>query len=264
MANTRYCTNNRAIGSTIKNGTGGGAPALDQTSPYTMAQALTSDLYTPWQTATTPAASPSYFDIDLGGNVSIEAAALLGYRPAVAGVSSVLSVEILSSTSANGYPPTAASVWTSRATFSTVSPAFRHIGTTWVSNSARYWRFAFTHLGTLWSVGKLFLGALTDLGAIHSPGGIYSPFENRLETPQPGGAIVVNEVGDPGADITLPWRTVDSTMRSRMTTLAASAPFVLVDADGNFFEVFVANGRAMTTRQYTSVFDAEVTLKVMP
>jgi len=266
MSNTRICTTNRAIGATILNGTGGSAPPLDEVSPYTMAQALTADRYTPWM-ATNPfgSGSPFSFDLDLGANRTIDAAAFLGYRPATTAGNSVLTVTVYSATSAVGYPPVSGGSWTSRGTISVSGAAWRDIGSAITSSNSRYFRFEMLNGGVGWSLGKLFLGQLTDLGAIHSPGGLFSPFRNRLETPQPGGAIVLQDLGDPSADFTLPFRTIQTSLRDTLANLQGQAStFLLVDAEDRFFEVFIVNGRVAVTRQYTSIFDVDMQLKAMP
>jgi hypothetical protein len=265
MSNTRLAFTNFVDSATILNGTGGGAPALDQTSPYTMAKVIVTDRYDPWVTANPPSGSPLPLDLDLATNRSVTTAAVLGYRPGVAGTSPVSSVEVLSSTAANGYPPVAGSSWTTRGVISLSGGVWRDAGTTFNSSSGRYWRFDFTNVGAQWSVGRVWLGINSDLGAMHSPGGIYSPFRNRLETPQPGGAVVLSDLGDPGLDITLPWNTINSTLKNTLLSMSQrSGSFLFLDGDDNFFEVFAVNGRVSTSRQYTSVFNADVQLKAMP
>jgi hypothetical protein len=223
---------------------------------------LTSDRYHVWQTSDTP---DGIYDLDFGDNFAVSVAAVLGYRPKTIGVASVLTVDVYSSTDANGYPPVASSSWTSRGSITGFATAtFRDFGTTFNSTSARYWRFEFNGSNP-WSVGRLWLGAQTDLGGIHSPGGTYQPYRNRLETPQPGGAIVLNNLGDPGADFMHPWAGITSSLRSTLLSLQAKrSTFLMIDADSRFFEVFLVGGRVNDSRRDPSLFDDDVSFKAMP
>lgn len=250
MANTKIDTTNHVAAATLKNGTGGGAPALDETLPYGMANLLTSDRYTIWKTASTPSASPVLLDLDLGSDKATKAVAVLGYRRV--GASAVTTVTVKSAASASGYVPGA---WTTQGTFS-LSANPRDNGCEFSSVSHRYWRLEFAHGGSAWSAGRIWIGSPTDLGAIHSPGGLYAPHRNRLETPLPSGATVLQDLGDPGADFTLPWNSIESSLRTTLQALAdATGSFLLVDPDGNFFEVFMRNGRVPVVRQFSSLFD---------
>jgi hypothetical protein len=262
MANTKLGLTNLIASATLKNGSGG-APALDQTSPYIMANLKTSDRHTLWQTGNPPGGSPVAVDFDLGSNKAVTAVGVLGFRGA--NFASVTSVAISSAASAAGYPPAG---WTLQATInvSALAPEDqRDFGAVIGSVSHRYWRFEFIHSGTPWTAGKFWVGNPTDLGAIHSPGGIYAPFRNRLETPQPGGAIVLNDVGDPGADFTLPWEAIPQSLRDTLLALKyQSGSFLLIDPDGLFFEVYVRGGKVTTARRFTTTFDANLELARMP
>ena len=111
----------------------------------------------------------------------------------------------------------------------------------------------------------LWLGVPTDLGGAHGPSGRYDPFRNRLETPLPGGPVVLCDLGDPGADFTLPWPSIQSSVRTALLTLqGATGSVLMIDADGNFFETFVKGGRVSTTRPWASLFDANVELARLP
>lgn len=260
MANTKIGILNRADTATLKNGTGGGAPALDETSPYLMSNVTVADRYTIWKTANPPSGSPVTLDLDFGSNRVVTAIGLLGYRPV--GALGATSVAISSAASAAGYPPAG---WTAQATINGISGNPRDIGAVIASVNHRYWRFEFTNVGAF-SLGRVWLGDTTDLGAIHSPGGLYAPFRNRLETPLPGGAVVLTDLGDPGADFTLPWESIELALRNTLITNLHSlpGPVLLIDADANFFEVYARGGRVTTVRKYTSLFDANIELARLP
>jgi hypothetical protein len=259
--NTRIGLTNLIATATLKNGTGGGAPALDQSTGYPTSNLKTSDRYTLWKTGDPPSGSPVQVDFDLGSNKTVTSVGVLGYRGPFG--TAVTSVAIYSAASASGYPPGA---WTLQATIN-VNALFdtRDFGAIIASVSHRYWRFEFTHGGTAWSIGKLWVGNATDLGAIHSPGGLYAPFRNRLETPLPNGAVVLSDLGDPGADWTLPWQTITSSLRTTLLSLQQqTGSFLMIDPDDNFFEVYLVGGRAETLRQFTTTFDANLALRRLP
>ena len=250
MSNTRLVLTNRAIGATLKNGTGGGAPALDEVSPYTMAKALTADRWMPWQA--TPGASPIQFDIDLGSALAVTCAGVHGFRSSAFAMGAS-TVNVMYATAYPGGP------WTSAETFSMISGP-RDSGKTFASQSKRYWRFEIDHGGSSFTIGKFLLGVITDLGAIHSPGGEQTPFRNRLESAMPSGVIVANDLGDPGMDFTLPFGLVTAAKRTTLQGMhLATGSFSLFDADDGLYEVILRNGRVPTRRVYLFDVDAELT-----
>lgn len=258
MSNTFLGFTNLAEAGTLKNGTGGGSiPLLDEVSPYAMTNAMNSDRYSLWQTAL--ANAPVVIDIDLGANRTVTTAAVLGIR--VAAGAALTNLKVYSATAAVGYYPAA---WTLQGTLN-YSASSRDCGVVFASASARYWRFEFTISGGAFTLGHVWLGNPTDLGGIHSPGGTFSPSRTRLETPLPSGAIALRDLGDPGADFVLPWNTITSTVRDSLLLAADEAgSFLLVDADGDFYEVFAPGGRVDTARNSTSLFSANLVLKRMP
>jgi hypothetical protein len=259
MGNTLIGLTNRIEAGTLLNGTGG-APALEQASPYVMTNAGNSDRYSLWKTSAAPPAT-TQIDFDLGGNKTIAAVGLLGIR--LAAGTTFGNIKVYTASSAAGYP----GGLTLQATLavSVVAPAARDYGAVIASVSHRYVRFEFNTTTGPFSVGRCWAGAPTDLGAVHGPGGIYAPFRNRLETPMPSGAVVLADLGDPGADFTLPWPTVQSALRTTLLTLqGAAGSFLLVDTDGNFFEVFAKGGRVQTQRDFSTLFSANIELSRMP
>jgi hypothetical protein len=245
---------------TLKNGTGGGAPALAEISPYAMSNALTSDRYTLWKGP--GGLGTVEYDLAFSGNKTVTAVAILGLR--LAAGSSITGLNVYSAASASGYPPGA---WTLQSALSgpIVAPSVRDIGAVIASVSHRYWRFEFVNPSDFFTVGHLWVGNPTDLGYVHGPGGIYAPFRNRLETPMPSGAVVLADLGDPGADFTLPWPSVQTALRTKLLTMqAAAGSFLLVDADGNFFEVYAKGGRVQTQRDFSTLFSANIELSRMP
>ena len=258
--NTLIGITNLLATATLKNGTGGGAPALDETSPYTMAKTQTSDRSSVWKTADPPSASPLNVDFDLGSNKTVTAAAILGYRTSAGLAAS--SLKIYSAPSSAGYVPAA---WTLQGTISSISGNPRDAGVVFSSVSQRYWRFEFTHAGNAWSAGRLWLGNPTDLGLIHTPGGVDRPFANRLETPQPNGAIVINALGDPGRDFSLPFASQDSSLRDTLQNLhTQTGSIIYVDSEARFFECIVKGGAVPASRPWNTLYDLQLELTRLP
>lgn len=259
MSNTRFLTNNRAIGATTENGGGGGAPARDEVASHPMENAFTADRETPWLTNAAPAGTIN-FDVDLGSSIALTAAGIAGFRCA----SSVVQVTVQEGGNAYGPGP-----WTTVGTFSlTGSP--RDKGVTFGSTTARYWRFIFSFVVNQFSVGKLVLGVVTDLGGVHAPGGDLGPHGFRLEQPMLGGAVVLTELStDMGRDFTLPFPTSTSALRSTLETIAAlSGSFIMLDPNDAFYEVIVPEKRLGVRRVSTHgsdwLYDLDLRLKRLP
>ena len=258
MSNVFIGLTNRITAATLKNGTGGGAPALIEQSPYLMSNLIGTDRYTVWKSS--PLSNPTQYniDFDLGGNKTLDALALLGHRYLVG---SGISYDISYQTGA--YNPVG--VWTFVATLS-VGQTVRDVGFQFGPVTARSVRFTAvpSGAGTVVTLGKFFAGDLTDLGGIGTTPG-YEPYRNRSEISQPNGATVLFDVGDPGADFTLPWPSIPLATRATLLTIqGASGSFVMVDPDGAFFEVYAKGGRVSTARRFSTLFDANVELARMP
>jgi hypothetical protein len=264
MPNTRFLlTNHAVVNATLLNGTGGGAPALEQSTGFPMTNALTNDRYTLWKTSTAPA-SPTVFDLDLGQNRSIASASIHGLR-----VSSltILSVNIYRSTEANGYPPVDLSSWTSTGSFSTIS-APRDIGTSFTAVSARYWRFEFSvsYAGSaFFTLGKLGLGPLSDLGFVYSPGSQETIVRYRTEASTPAGQTVINDFGDTGRLWSLQFDSITGATLTTLQSLAAqSGSFIYVDDAGVYYDVILQGGRLARTRRFNDLYSTTVELQRLP
>ena len=258
MSNTRFVLNNFVDAGTIKNGSGGGAPALDETSPFLMTRTQNGDRYSLWKTSS---AGPSfYYDIDLGSAKSIDVAAWLGFSTIPANDILTVLVQYASS-----YYPGA---WTN---FATAGPIVgqRDIGLVVASPvSARYWRFKVT-VGTATgiTVGRMLLGSTVtyDLGGIHSPGGVENHFQNRLEQVMEDGSMNLNALGFSGADFAFPFNKVPTATRSKMRTIAAEeGSVVVVNADDEVYEVVITRGMASVGRHTSNLFDVGLEAKRLP
>jgi len=247
VANSRFLLTNLVETATLKNGTGGGAPARDETTPYIMENAKDSDRYHVWTSATTPA-SPLNVEFDMGSAVSIEAGALLGARSQDA--TQTLQLAVYSATAYPGGP------WTLRGI--TSASTKRDMATTFNAVSARYWRMQITpSVPSKFSIGRLWLGAIMDLALKHSPGAKSSPFRNRIEQAQATGPLVLNDLGDPGRDISLPFGQVGSATDTLLLTLHDQVgSFVFIDPDSNVFEVILRGGRVDRANNFSTYSDS--------
>lgn len=253
MSNSRLVFTNYATTATIRNGLAG-APARDETAPFVMDNAVTADRYTPWQTSATPA-NPVDLDIDLGGAKTVTCAAVHGFRQAGA---NPMTFTLWSS------PDHV--TWTQQggAAALTNLPA-RDAGLVIASVLARYWRFEFADFGGQFSVGRVMVGSITDLGFIGAPGLQFSRGRTRLETPIPSGAVVLRDLGDRTASSHLPWQFATSAKMSTLLGIRDQAgSFTFFDADDNVWEVYARGGQVTGQRQWTSLFDEDCELVVMP
>lgn len=242
MANTRFSLVNLVEFGTIKNGSGGGAPATNESGVFAMTRAQNADRRSLWKTSA--GTSPILFDVDLGAISTVEVGAVLGLTVLPSGDSGALTVQY-----ATSYYPGA---WTDFGTAANWSSGDRDVGVVAAAVAARYWRFSIAPSSALnLKAGRIWLGSLTpyDLGGIHSPGGTSSPRQNRLEQVMQDGSYNLNTLGFPGRDITLPFEMVPSATRDQLHDIAATAGSVLlVDAEDNVFECIVRGGAAPTTR----------------
>lgn len=244
MSNSRFSITNYAEAATIKNGSGGGAPARDETSPFLMERALNADRYSLYKTGSGGAAFA--IDIDLGSIKAVRVAAMLGLTLVPTTGAAILTIYYASS-----YYPGA---WSTFGATDIWQDGRRDSGVVAsAATSARYWRFNLVLGGgaTDFTLGRLWLGNTSshDLGGRHSPGGESSPFQNRLEQGQQDGSIVLTTLGYPGRDFTLPFNQVPETKRNMLTGVAAvQGSVVFVDAEDDIYEVVVRGGRASVSQ----------------
>lgn len=251
MGTSRFVlsSNNLLEAAALMNGTGGGAPARNETVPYVMERAKGRDRCTVWKA---PAAGES--DWDLGAALTVVGFSLHGIRSTGA-----TSVQLQSSPS---YPP---GVWTNRGAAVTLNAVGRDTGQIIAGTSARYWRFHATG-GTSFSIGRLVLFATyTDLGIMHSPGAESSPFLNRLEQANVDGTLMLNNLGDPGRDFVLPFLKMTTGNRTILEALAAQAGSVIyIDPDDVFYEVVLKGGRVKSQRAWSNLFDIQIEMTRLP
>lgn len=231
MSTSRFVLTNYACAAAtvLKNGTGGGAPALDETAPYTMARLLNASRLAFWMTSAAPA-SPMLVDFDLGASKSISAVGVHGFRPSATAAATTVNVY-----SGAAYPAA-----TLRATFSLIAGP-RDIGAAISTISARYWRFEIYNTAPF-SVAKFLLGPLTDLGYAHGPGGDATIYRFRNETPLIGGGVLVDDLGDPGKSFSIPVPTATQTRRAALEALVQqTGSFSYLDPDDELYEVLMSD-----------------------
>jgi len=245
---------NLLAGATLKNGTGGGAPARNEASPYVMENAQGTDRSSAWATSAAPDV-PQYIDFDLGSSKAITVFAILGFR-----ASTISAVTAMSAYTSGGavYPPVG---WTFRGGLNVARDTALIIG----SVSQRYVRFQFDLPLAAFSVGRLWVGSPTDIGVYHDTDGVYGVSRNRMETQLPGGAFVLTDLGDPGGRYSLRFSTADATLKNTLKGLRdQSGSFVVIDPEGQVREVFVPGGQVEPIRRWNSVWDVPLELTVMP
>ena len=254
--NSRLILTNKAATGTLANATAAGAPARDETSPYLMENAMRAGRKTLWQTSA-GVGSPMIFDIDLGSAQAIDCAAILGFRSLAAFTPAYVQY------STTYYP--AAVVWTTAAIIP-MTGTERDIGLVFTGGSVskRYWRFNIFGAGQF-SLSGLWLGALADLGGLHSPDAVTTPFRNRIEQQQQDGSFILNDLGDKGHDFTLPFNVADATLKATLQSLVdQSGSFVYIDPDDGFYEVIARQGRVNTRRSHATIFGLDVELARLP
>lgn len=250
---------NWAESGTVKNGSGGGAPARDESGLFTMERAFNSDRRSLWKSSS--GAGTITFDLDLGAARGVRGVAALGLTSLPSADSGTFDVYY-----ANTYFPGA---WSSFGSAAWAS-GDRDVGVSLPAGvSRRYWRVVFTGTGTLTNVslGRLYLGtyASYDLGGIHSPDGISSPFQNRIEQQMQDGSFNINTLGFPGRDFSFPFNQVTTTVRDQLMAIAAAAgTVVLVDAEDKFYECLVTGGRCGNARRTDTMFNVVLECRRLP
>jgi hypothetical protein len=117
----------------------------------------------------------------------------------------------------------------------------------------------------VFSLGKFFVGSMTDLGGIHSPGGTRTPMKNRLEIPLPSGVTVISILGDDGMMFTHPWRSASSTVRDAwVQAFLQRGSIAFLDWEDHIYEVFLKDGQYTETKGFSNTWDIDVTLVRLP
>ena len=265
MANIRFFRNsqNEALtenGATLKNGSGGGAPAEASDSAYPMSNALLADRYSPWRTNNTPAGTPVNLDVDLGGTLSIYAIGVHGFT-LISGSMGTLTL---------GYQTGTYNGAGSFTTFGTISAASlttsrdRAVVDTG-TQSARSLRWSFAHTSAIWSVGKVFavVAPTIDCDAL-MPGSLYTPVRYQTENVGPSGIPAITDHNRDGFLWSLDLGPVSSALRLAVWTIVNSAsPVSMIDDADKLEEVRIPGGQIPSPRAF-STYNPRLDLTRLP
>jgi hypothetical protein len=216
----------------LKNGTGGGAPGRDEVAPYVMENALQHDRRVLWQQLS---GGTMQYDIDLGAARQVRALGLHGHRPLDAGGG------LLSATMqyASSYPPGGG--WANAGIVSLVG-ARDAVTVIPATQTFRYWRVDCDTVGGAFTLGKIMLGQIVDLGQNPSTQDERVRLPNVLDRTA-GEDPIVTIVGDIRTQFTLRFRSITGTVLNTLRALAAlGQSFILIDRDDVGWEVIVVDG----------------------
>lgn len=213
----------------LKNGTGGGAPALEEHADFPMTNLLVGDRYSYWKSAGTAGFD---VDFDLGSTKAIKALGVTALDP----LQTVGAVEIFTA-GGSTYPPT----WTSQGTISPLSSVDSFIAANLIH---RFVRFEFTSLSAAIRAKLWAAQSVSDVGHGGSPGFTEERRKARIRAIAPGGQPVVTVLGPDRTVFSIPLNVVPSAVQSILSTLVAeSGSFILGTVDDRWFEVIVAEDR---------------------
>jgi hypothetical protein len=259
-----------ATAAVLKNGTGGGAPALDEVSPFLMTNAMKHARNLLWQNS---GGAAMQFDVDLTGaasNKTVRVAGIHGHRPIAGALTGITAYTVKSSTHANGYPPVSANPWTDcPGAVAVATGSGRDKGVVFNSDvTARYFRFDMT-IGSTFTLGKFVLGVFDyDLLAIMS-----APLERRLVRPNIedrsiGQDPVRTYVGDPRYLFTIPYRDVVRAHVDKLDAIARlTSSFIFADWTDTFYEAIVQGGETAASLKFVGavneIWDDELALETL-
>lgn len=259
MGSLRFGFTNHVQGATLKNGSGGGAPALDEVSPWVMTMAQNRDRGMPWQAS---AAGFIDVDFDLGSNKSVGLLAVLGHRSAPSGAIGATACDVLTQTGA--YTP--GGVWTSRGVI-TLGSGVRDGGYEIAPVTARSVRFSFT-AAQAFTIGRLFAGTVEqDFDCVSSPGYARKPITQRIENRMADGSPFFTIFGEERWEYSLPYEDIDETLFDKVLAVARqSRTFVMLDRDDTAFEAFVpqASFQHALKHDLPDVHDAQLLIETLP
>lgn len=268
MASLRFSLTNLIETATLKNGTGG-APARDEESPWLMDYAQNRDRGMVWQQSSGGGFVDVDFDLTGGAtNKSVGVLAMLGHRGIPGSAIGVVSCTPQYSTNANGYPPTAASSWTSFPSGGlSLGAGVRDDAAVVTPVSCRYVRFALT-VATTFTLGRFFAGTVeTDLAVVSSPGYTRKRIIQRLENRMADGTPFLTQFGDPRWEYSLPYRNSNATLFGKLLQVGSQArSFLMLDRDDAAFEAIVREGAFQHSLIFSpaDLHDASLELETLP
>lgn len=228
MSSLRFSQTNYIKAATLKNGTGGGAPALDEVSPWVTTNAQTADRTILWQNS---GGTSMQVDFDLGSDKSVGVVAILGHRGFPNGTAGITSAALQYAAAAAGYLPGAWSTFTGSPV--TLGATVRDAGLFLSSPvTARYLRFDLT-VSTTFTVGRFFAGAIeVDLGKLYSPGRTRRRVDPDMRNEGSAQFPTVTITGDPFYLYQFPYEDEDASLRTSLESVAAlgrAGTFVMHD-----------------------------------
>ncbi len=234
MASLRFGVTNLLATATLQNGTGGGAPALDEVSPWLTSNVKNADRGLVWQGTAT-----GNVDLTLASASTLAMFAVLGHRGAPSSSAGVASVEVF--TQAGAYTP--GGTWTSRGTI-TLGAGVRDGGFI-ITPVASLDSVRFTVTATTaFTIGRLWAGAVDyDLSVVSSPGYQRRRVIPQLRSVMGGGTPHLTTAGDVRWEYVLPYQDIGAELNTKLRTIGSQGgSFVLVDRDGTFYEAVTADG----------------------
>jgi len=230
---TKFSWTNRIETATLKNGTGGGAPALDEVTPWLTTQVQNRDRGLVWQ-----AAASLNVDFTLLAAYDVTYFAALGHRGAPSSAVGIASIEVFTQTGAYA----AAGTWTTRGTI-TLGSGVRDGGLTIATQNVNSVRYAITAT-TAFTLGRLYAGTVEyDLGVVSSPGRIRRRISPRLDQRLAGGQIHLTTSGDVRWEYQLPFVDIDSTLWAKVLAAGSrTQSLLLIDRDASVYEAVPHDG----------------------
>lgn len=256
MSTLQVATSNSIATATLKNGTGGGAPARDEDAAHLMEAVQNADRNALWSTSATPT-SPLNVDFTWGSSRTIEIIAALNI---VAAPGALASIAVSSQTGA--YTPGGS--WTSLGSVSTLaSPADALILPSPSTSSVRSLRFVFTGTGQF-ALGRLWAGQLTDLGVYPDPDYSESPARAGERVFGPLGQFFGVDYGRSRTDPSFEINRIASGVVSSLRALAdTGASFLYLNHRGVMIEARILPGDLTITERFTDLYDASVRVTQM-
>lgn len=253
-----------AAGVILKNGTGGGAPALSQNADWPMSNLLLQDRYSVWRSVGDGVA-PVSIDFDLGSSQTI-VDLLITNRRFYGLMASDTALEVYYD---NVYPPT---TWLDDTTFNAQLNDSRFvIG----AASGRYWRFDIyppPGVGQALSC-KLWIGRSADKVTLTHDWSLETRFANqrlRDELRTPSGLLYSFEpaisIASNVREASLVLRTASQsdwdTLRDTLSGL--DSRFLISDSTGLVWETSLPGGKIAATRRFNGLYEIELELEQHP
>ncbi len=229
----RFLLTNLIESATLKNGTGGGAPALDEVAPFLMVNAKDRDRGVLWQQSS---GGNMFVHWDLGADRTVRTVAVHGHRPIGGALAGITSYTVRYAAAAAGYPPGAWSAAPGGSGIATLSG--RDKGKVLDSDiTARYLEYELA-VGSVFTLGKFWAGVVDyDLGFIQSRGAGVIDVTPRVDDQTIGHEQFVTYVGDDYSLFSIPYRQVpDSVVAKLLALKRARKTFIQIDQDDAFKE----------------------------